>query len=125
MDDDDLLRRLLVDYFREQALTVDWARDGAEALHLLSTRPYACIVLDVIMPHMSGIDLRASIQTLLGDPTSKLKVAPAVFVITSAPQEEVPSAAIAERFPTLVRGVFRKPLQLEPLAEAVAAALSR
>ncbi|HET7437027.1 MAG TPA: response regulator [Thermoanaerobaculia bacterium] len=124
VDDDELIRRLLVEYFREHStLAVDWARDGAEALHFLSSRAYACLVLDLMMPHMSGIDLLTSLRALLADPFSKLQRPPAVFVITGAPAEDVPSEKLAEMFPGLVRQVFRKPLDVDALTRAVSAAI--
>ena len=122
VDDDDSIRRLLVDFFQQLApLQVDWARDGAEALHFLSSRSYAAVVLDVMMPHMSGIDLLASLQAMTADPTSKIHDVPAIFMITAAAQEDVPSDTIEGRFPSMVRRVFRKPLDVRSLADEVVA----
>jgi CheY-like chemotaxis protein len=118
VDDDDAIRRLLVEYFVQQGdLRVDWARDGVEALHRVSTNRYAAIVLDVVMPKMTGIDLLHSLRELRrGAPTPP--ESPAVFVITSTPESELPDNVL-EHFDGLVAGVFRKPLDVNALVSAI------
>jgi CheY-like chemotaxis protein len=125
VEDDDRIRRLLIECLEERSrLHVDGARDGVEALHLLSTRHYAVIVLDVMMPYMSGIDFLASLDALMSDPSVKLlEEPPAVIVITAAPPEEVSSDALEHRFPTFIRGVLRKPLDFGHLATRVGSLL--
>ena len=113
VEDDDVIRGLLVEYFKSHSdVQVDAARDGAEALHQIATKDYAVVLLDLMMPHMSGIDFLVSLQAL-----------PTVFIITAAPDDAVPSRDIEHRFPSLVRGVMRKPLDVRALAERVEACL--
>jgi CheY-like chemotaxis protein len=122
VDDDDAIRGLLVEFFKTHAVDVDAARDGAEALHQIATRDYAVVVLDLMMPHMSGVDFLSSLEALSSDPSVRsLPAPPCVFVITSMSQDTVPNHDIEERFPSLVRGVMRKPLDMRDLAERVAA----
>jgi DNA-binding response OmpR family regulator len=124
VEDDDRIRGLLVEYFTQQAMEVDAARDGAEALHQVSGKDYDVIVLDLMMPHMSGVDFLRSLEALSSDPSFKqLQHTPAVLVITSAPQDDVPSGDIENRFPSIVRGVLRKPLDMPVLAGRVEALL--
>lgn len=126
VEDDDTIRRLLVEVLRERVCVhVDGVRDGVEALHQISTRPYRVIVLDVMMPYMSGIDFLDSLQALVSDPSiQSLQELPAVVVVTSAPPEEVRSEALQQRFPTFVRGVMRKPVDIPALATHVEALLA-
>ena len=121
VEDDDTIRRLLVEYLKQHSyVNVEGARDGVEALHLLNTQYYRVIVLDVMMPKMSGIDLLDSVQALVSDPSVKaLDAAPAVVVITATAASALPSDVIEHRFPHLVRAVFRKPLDMIALAELV------
>ena len=121
VEDDDAIRRLLVEYFTEHAaIDVDSARDGAEALHRISAKCYSVIVLDVLMPHMSGIDVLNSVAALSSDPSlPSLEQAPPVIVITGAPQDVIPTRELERRFPLIVRGVLRKPLDIRELARCV------
>jgi CheY-like chemotaxis protein len=121
VEDDDTIRQLLMEYLRSHAYAaVDAARDGVEALHQLSTKPYTVVVLDIMMPKMSGVDLLDSLVALSHDPSVKsLDMLPAVLVMTSAPEREVPDAVLTQKFPDVVRGIFRKPLELQALAQEV------
>ena len=119
------MRGLLAEYFRETAhVEVAIARDGAEALHEMSSHAYSVIVLDLMMPHMSGIDFLVSLSAMTSDPSLKaLDHPPSVIVVTSTPQDDLPNRDIEDRFPTLVRGVMRKPLDVPALAKRVEALL--
>lgn len=122
VEDDDTIRRLLIDYLREHhaSLHVQGARDGVEALHRLSTEPYKVVVLDLMMPHMSGVDLLDSLEAIAHDPSFRWPFdRPAVVVITSTPVETLEDSAISRRFPELVRGVLRKPFDIGQLAGIV------
>ncbi len=121
VEDDDSVRHLLVDVLKEDAeLEVDSARDGVDALHHVSTHQYDLVILDVMMPHMTGIDFLDSLQALASDPSVKtLRNLPAVWVVTGATLEQIPNGKIEERFPSMVRGVLRKPLNAEQLRACV------
>jgi len=122
VEDDDSIRRLLVDYLHKRAdVEVESARDGVEALHLMSSKPYSVVVLDLMMPLMSGVDLLSSLEVLTSDHSVKsLETTPRVIIITAAPQEDVPTDTIEHRFPSFVRKVFRKPLDMNAFGEYVA-----
>ena len=121
VEDDDAIRQLLTEYLQAHAhVTVESARDGVEALHQISTKPYAVVVLDIMMPKMSGVDLLDSLAALRRDPSvQSLQSLPAVLVITSVSDGEVPDRVLAEHCPGVVRGVFRKPLEIGALASEV------
>ncbi|HEX8170491.1 MAG TPA: response regulator [Thermoanaerobaculia bacterium] len=123
VEDDDAIRQLLIEYLAERAaLAVEGARDGVEALHQISTSDYAVVVLDLMMPHMSGIDLLDSLAAMEADPSVKApRRKPAVIVITGAPPDVVAADDLTQRFPDTVRGVLRKPLDIETLTSRVAA----
>lgn len=120
VEDDDTIRRLLTEYLQQHShLIVDGARDGVEALHLIAMRPYAVIVLDLMMPKMSGVDFLDSLNALTSDPSVKsIEQPPDVVVITAAPDAEVPTGTIQARSP-LVREVFRKPIDMTALTRSV------
>lgn len=115
-----------MEYLTERACQhVDGARDGVEALHQVALKPYAVVVLDVMMPYMSGVDFLRSLDALLSDPSVKsLDEPPAVLVITNLPAEDIRADTLQDRFPRFVRGVMRKPLDIPALGSRVAALVS-
>ncbi|HYH08972.1 MAG TPA: response regulator [Thermoanaerobaculia bacterium] len=121
VEDDESIRRLLIEYLEQHAdLQVDGARDGVDALHHVSTRKYAVVVLDVMMPYMTGIDFLDSLEALTSDPSVRhLDELPAVLVITGAPPEQIAAGQLEQRFPAIVRGMFRKPVDAGALVQKI------
>jgi CheY-like chemotaxis protein len=119
VDDDEAERRLLSAFLLSKPeLEVETARDGVEALHQLSRGGrYDVILLDVMMPLMSGVDFLDSLRALTDDPSVKtIDKTPAVIVITAASDSVLPNDAIFHRYPEVVRGVFRKPVDMARLS---------
>jgi CheY-like chemotaxis protein len=125
VEDDRAIRSLLIETLEERThVAVDGARDGVDALHHVTTRRYDLVVLDLMMPYMTGIDFLDSLQAMVSDPSIRnMDQLPAVIVITGAPAEQIPDHALEERFPAMVRRVLRKPVNVEELERCVAAAL--
>ncbi len=121
VEDDDSVRRLLAEHLAEQMpVEVDSARDGVEALHMISTTVYGVVILDLMMPKMSGVDLLDSLHALTSDPSLKaLNAPPPVLVITGQPSASLSDSVIRRRSPEMVRDVFRKPLDIAKLAASV------
>src|SRR5215212_1551158 len=105
VEDDDHVRRLLAEQLIERVhVEVDSARDGVEALHMLSIGRYGVVILDLMMPNMSGTDVLDSLHALITDPSVKsLETPPAVIVITAAPVSALPDEVIRKRCPETVR----------------------
>jgi CheY-like chemotaxis protein len=121
VEDDDTVRRLLAEHLAARMpVEVDSARDGVEALHQISTARYDVIILDLMMPKMSGGDFLDSLRVLSADPSLKtLETPPRVLVITAAPAAALSDEVIRRRYPSVVREVFRKPLDIAVLAASV------
>lgn len=62
VDDDTRLRSLLQRYLREQNFLVSAAKDVAEAEKLLGTYVFDLLILDVMMPKVSGTDFLKSLR---------------------------------------------------------------
>jgi len=126
VEDDDSIRRLLMEYLEQRtSLHVDGARDGVDALHQVATKRFDVVILDLMMPYMSGVDFLASLDALLSDSSVKqLEEPPAVLVVTGAPVEDVSAEALQQRFPVFIRGVFRKPADYCALATLVESLLA-
>jgi CheY-like chemotaxis protein len=126
VEDEEAIRALLVDFLTTSShLVVESARDGVEALHQLAMQRYDVIVLDLMMPMMSGVDLLDSLSAMTTDPSlTTPPFLPAVIVITAAPDDFLPREQLRNRFPTLVRDVLRKPLDIAALTSAIEACCS-
>src|SRR5215831_1005124 len=57
VDDDAKLPRLLKGYLEGVGYAVDVAHDGIEGLTQATTSPYSAIILDLMMPGMSGLEV--------------------------------------------------------------------
>lgn len=68
VDDDDRLRRLLARYLSENGFAVTTAADAAEARTMLGSVAFDLIVLDLMMPGESGLNLAADLRTGNGVP---------------------------------------------------------
>ena len=121
VEDDEMIRRTLVEYLGQHCdVEVEGARDGVDALHHVLTRRYSVVVLDMMMPKMSGGDFLDSLKAMLSDPSLNFQgEPPSVIVVTGAAQEDLPSETIEQRFPGLVRTVLRKPVDYVTLTSAV------
>lgn len=56
-DDEPSMRQGLADNLEFEGYKVDMAANGMEALDLLSKEPYDLLILDVMMPELSGFDV--------------------------------------------------------------------
>jgi DNA-binding response OmpR family regulator len=57
VEDDTLIGRGLVRAFDGSGAAVDWARNGADALHALRSNAYSVMLLDVGLPQKGGLDV--------------------------------------------------------------------
>lgn len=62
VDDSAVARAMLRRLFEGAGYPVDVAKDGVEALEMLSRKRYALMVTDLEMPHMDGIELIAAVH---------------------------------------------------------------
>jgi two-component system phosphate regulon response regulator OmpR len=62
VDDDDRIRILLKRYLSDNGLRVSTAKDAAEARDLLGSVEFDLLIIDVMMPGMSGFDLTEKIR---------------------------------------------------------------
>ena len=62
VEDDATTRTLLVGLLESIDCDVDVAADGEEALQRLQSRHYDVILLDIVLPKMSGIDVMESLR---------------------------------------------------------------
>lgn len=68
IDDNEQNLELLLAYLEDLGATLDTAADGMEAINAIDRRPPDLILLDVMMPRMSGFQVCAKIK---GDPATR------------------------------------------------------
>lgn len=68
VDDDARLRSLLRDYLTKEGFRVTQAEDAADARRKIASLTFDIMILDVMMPGESGLDLAKSIRQAVGVP---------------------------------------------------------
>jgi CheY-like chemotaxis protein len=113
VEDDAVTRLLLRNLLAERGCEVDEAVDGQQAINLLATRDYAVILLDIVLPRISGT---AVMEYLLQrDPAMLARI----IVVTGLNVDE-----IQKLFPT-VCSALGKPVIPARLLQSVNACLAR
>jgi len=106
VDDDAAIRKLLQRIAMRAGFEVAVARDGLEALEMLAVRSYHIVIVDLMMPRLSGYELVQKI--------SALEPRPIVIVATALTNGDVKSLD-----DSMVRRVIRKPFDIKAVAEAL------
>ncbi len=107
VDDDDSTRNMLLAVLRQAGFAADAAASGHEALARLETTNYSAVVLDVVMPDISGIEVMRQLAST-GRHTK-------CVVLISAGTETM----LDDAPPALVHTKLRKPFNIKDVVEAV------
>lgn len=113
VEDDTLLGESMRRAFERVGYAVTWARDGEEALAAISTQRHSCMLLDLRMPHMGGIEALKRMRAQ-GDRT------PVIIVTASERPDQKVKGLDAGADDYLV-----KPFDLEELLARVRAQIRR
>jgi len=108
VDDDRAIRQLLCTIIRREQMEADTAADGEEAIALLKRNRYSVILLDLMMPRVSGFDV---IDWLRQNPPS---FKPVVLVISAYADQRFRSVD-----PDVVAGVLRKPFEVADIGNLI------
>ena len=57
VEDDAATRHALVDLIASSGIDVDWSADGETAVGYLSRQSYDVVILDLVLPKISGMDI--------------------------------------------------------------------
>ena len=109
-EDDPSIRNLLAAAFRRRRLKLATASDGAQALELLERQEWLVLVLDLMMPTVTGWEV---IAWLAEHPERKPNT---VIVITATER-----SLLQNLDPTVVNAVIFKPFDIVQLAAYVKA----
>lgn len=110
-EDDTAIRRLLATTLRRRRFDVHLANDGAEAQTLLQRESWDVVLLDLMMPNVTGWELVGWLQD---HPERR----PRSIVVMSAAGRDV----LRDLDPTIVNAIFFKPFDLMHLAAYVSGA---
>ncbi|HEY6843852.1 MAG TPA: response regulator [Thermoanaerobaculia bacterium] len=112
-DDDQSIRQLLCTIVRREHFDVDAVADGGEAIAKLKEHQYAVILLDLMMPRISGFEVIEYLKE------HRPAVKPVVLVITAYADQK-----FKEVDATIVAGVLRKPFEIADLGGIVRLCIS-
>ena len=110
VEDDPAIRRLMAFSFEHEGLSVTTARDGLEAIETLKSRHFRVLVLDLMMPRVSGWEV---IDWLKERPEGR----PRSVIVVSATNRDV----LKELEPEVVNAIVFKPFDVNELAGYVKA----
>src|SRR6266498_35697 len=113
VDDEPAIRALVAKIVERAGFGVDTAADGAEAIEKVNQSDYAVIVLDLMMPGVSGYEFVDFLQ-------ERGRKRPTVIVITAAAE----ASLTRQLDPAVVHSIVRKPFDINVLADLVTAAVS-
>lgn len=81
VDDEDVLRMLIEDTLEDlEDVEIHTAENGVDALMRLTSAPYDLVILDYMMPEMTGIEV-------LGELNEELKNKTPIMMLTAKAQE--------------------------------------
>lgn len=106
VDDDRAVRKLLERIAIRAGFDVTPAKDGQHAIELLAERTFEIVIVDLMMPRVSGYDLVQKISTMSPRPT--------VIVATALTNGDV-----AKLDDSMVRRVIRKPFDVNAVAKTL------
>src|SRR6266567_3902068 len=105
-EDDSAIRQLLITVLQRHGFTVETASDGTETLRAIAQRQFDLLLLDLMMPTLSGWNVIEELDRL------QHPLGRAIVIITAASDKDV--EALSGRFPLL-----RKPFDLIELLATV------
>ena len=107
VDDDDSTRNMILAVLLRAGFAADAAASGDEALSLLETTDYSAVVLDVVMPRISGIEVMRQM-------VSKGRHTKCVVLMSAGTESLLDDAP-----PALLHTKLRKPFNIDDVVEAV------
>lgn len=111
VDDDDAIRALLAVVLKRRGLRVDMARNGRDAVEKLAECRYSLVLLDLMMPLMSGYQVLEYIAD------ESLSTRPFVLVLTAGLEPRGFDSSF-------VVGTIHKPFDVELLVDTVIGCLT-
>ncbi|QZD87050.1 response regulator [Qipengyuania psychrotolerans] len=108
IDDDELLCDMVAQLLELEGYSVAVAHDGRKGLEMVGQMQFDCILLDLVMPKMDGLQfMRRIAEEMPGHPP--------IVVISASVTNDI----LAEGRDFGVRGMIRKPVTAQDLVAAI------
>ncbi len=108
IDDDELLCDMVAQLLELEGYSVALAHDGRKGLEMVGQMQFDCILLDLVMPKMDGLQfMRRIAEEMPGHPP--------IVVISASVTNDI----LAEGRDFGVRGMIRKPVTAQDLVAAI------
>ena len=62
IEDEERLASAVIYLLKKEHIAVDWTADGEEGLGMALRGGYDCLVLDIMLPHVSGLDILSTVR---------------------------------------------------------------
>jgi two-component system nitrogen regulation response regulator NtrX len=106
VDDNIMMRRLIINLFNRDSFAFDEAGDGREGLEKMSNHQYDLVITDIVMPRMEGIEMIIQAKRSF----------PGVKIIAISGGEPF-YLTLAKKLG--IQGIFTKPLERQVFLAAV------
>lgn len=63
VEDEKFLAEAVIHLLKKEKIMVDWAEDGEEGLRLALEPNYDCVVLDIMLPHVTGLEILETMRS--------------------------------------------------------------
>ena len=107
-EDDRAIQRLILRVLDREGYEIQTASNGQEAMTCIGSQDYDAVVMDLMMPGLSGFDVLARLRS------EKPDVLKHLIVITAAAERETRKIPAAD-----VCAIVRKPFDLQQLIDTV------
>ncbi|WP_078555080.1 response regulator transcription factor [Bacillus alkalicellulosilyticus] len=111
-EDEDVLRMLIMDTLEDEGYAIDEASDGLQALAAIQENEYDLILLDYMMPGMSGIEVIEKVREM--EEKNHVKI----LMLTAKSQKKDEEAVIEAGADYFLAKPF-SPLKLAELVEDI------
>ena len=108
VEDDSAIRKLVLRVLAREGYEIEAVSNGRDAIACMEDNAYDAIVLDLMMPHVSGFDVLTRLRREKPDLLKKL------IVITAAAERDTREIREGD-----VCAIVRKPFELEELIQIV------
>ncbi|MBW2568338.1 MAG: response regulator [Deltaproteobacteria bacterium] len=106
IEDDDVLRKIIKEFLEESEYVVLKAKDGLEGIEMINKEAFDLIIVDVVLPHVSGIGVIEIAKTRY----------PEIPIICITGYGYFPEKLAEEKHADIV---LNKPFELKKLVEVI------